>query len=118
LRLWIADSGEQLALLEGHEGAVLAAAWSPDGKRLLSAGYDTTLRFWDVASYKEIKRICQFREDAWATIDPVANCVIRVSGEAWRWLGWSGIDPATGRMERWPAEIFGPLQEWKQEGRH
>jgi len=42
----------------------------------------------------------------------------RVSGGAWRWLGWSGIDPATGRMERWPAEMFGPLPEWKQEGRH
>ena len=31
--------------------------WPPDGKRLLSTGYDGTLRLWDVGSGKELKQI-------------------------------------------------------------
>ena len=30
----------------GHKGPVLTAAWSPDGYRIASGGYDTTARVW------------------------------------------------------------------------
>src|SRR5579871_6166875 len=33
---------------KGHTNNVLAVAISPDGKRILSGGYDRTLRLWDV----------------------------------------------------------------------
>ncbi|GHO44877.1 protein kinase domain-containing protein [Ktedonospora formicarum] len=36
--------------LKGHTGRVSALAWSPDGKRLASGSYDTTVRVWDVES--------------------------------------------------------------------
>ncbi len=39
----------------GHEGAVIAVAYSPDGKFLLSGGEDQTLKLWDVASGKEVR---------------------------------------------------------------
>ncbi len=35
-RVWDAKTGSQLALLSGHEGVVIAAAFSPDGQRIVT----------------------------------------------------------------------------------
>jgi WD40 repeat protein len=58
------DSGEvavwdletrQIALTtQGHVGDVLAVTYSPDGKRLVSAGWDLRVRFWEPTTGKEI----------------------------------------------------------------
>jgi WD40 repeat protein len=46
---------EILAKLQGHTDAVYAVAYSPDGKMIVTASFDNTLKLWDAATGKELK---------------------------------------------------------------
>ena len=43
---WDVASGRQLLTLPAHDNAVYAAAFSPDGQRLVTASGDNTARIW------------------------------------------------------------------------
>ena len=47
-RVWDADSGRALAILTGHQGEVLVATFSPDGKRAVTASDDSSARVYIV----------------------------------------------------------------------
>jgi hypothetical protein len=46
-------TGRELARLRGHEQAVTALCFSPDGKTLVSGGEDTTILLYDVEPYRK-----------------------------------------------------------------
>jgi len=47
-RVWDAETGRQIAVLEGHEMALYSAAFSPpDGAHIVTVGADDTARVWD-----------------------------------------------------------------------
>ncbi len=58
-----AASGQVVRILEGHGDTVLCAAFSPDGRFLVSAGRDRTIRLWDMATGKQ-QRKWQGHQDA------------------------------------------------------
>jgi WD40 repeat protein len=49
IRLWDVRSAREVGRLKGHDGGVVSLLFTPDGKRLLSGGMDTTVLVWDVA---------------------------------------------------------------------
>lgn len=53
LRLWNAKTGKRRHVLKGHTDPVRFCCFSPNGKILVSASFDKTMRMWDVKSGKE-----------------------------------------------------------------
>jgi WD40 repeat protein len=52
-----ARSGTVLANLTGNKGPLLDAAFSPDGRRIVTASLDGTARLWDAASGVELVKL-------------------------------------------------------------
>jgi eukaryotic-like serine/threonine-protein kinase len=53
-RLWDAEEGRELAVLQGHRLGVHAVAFSPDGARLATGGGEGWIRLWDLETAQEL----------------------------------------------------------------
>jgi WD40 repeat protein len=58
VRLWDVATGKLLREFKGHNGWTCNAVFTPDGKKILSAGHqDKSLRLWEVATGRELRTI-------------------------------------------------------------
>jgi WD40 repeat protein len=57
IRLYDVKSGNLVGLLKGYTSVVLGLAFSPDGKRLISGGWNNEAFIWDVENRKLLHRL-------------------------------------------------------------
>jgi hypothetical protein len=80
-------TGRALATLEGHSNSVLACAVTPDGRRVVSASADSTLKVWDLDTHA-----CLFThrgDSGYAAVAATATTIVAgdVRGTVW-FLDW------------------------------
>jgi WD40 repeat protein len=54
LKVWDAQTGRQQLARKAHTKSIHAAAFSPDGKHLVSMSFDQTVKLWDAANGQEL----------------------------------------------------------------
>lgn len=68
LRIWDLETGECLATLGGHESQVTSVAFTPDGKRIVSAAYNQTVRVWEAGSQRELAKLEGHTSPPWFVV--------------------------------------------------
>jgi WD40 repeat protein/tRNA A-37 threonylcarbamoyl transferase component Bud32 len=54
VKIWDAQSGQEVLTLKGHANAVSSVCFSPDGTRLATGSWDQTVKVWDAQSGQEV----------------------------------------------------------------
>ena len=99
IRIYEASTYEEIKVLAGHTDSILALAFSPNGKLLVSGSSDETVRLWDV----ETGKLLSTREEHTGPVNAVA---FSADGEKF----WSGgnKDPA---IRSWFSTTGGPASK-------
>ena len=93
-RLWDAASGKLVATLEGHKDTTHHAAFTPDGRTVVTASFDGTARLWETAGGKPLAKLEGHQLSvAYAAFSPDGRTVVTASIDATARL-W---DTASGR---------------------
>lgn len=102
----------ELGAFKGHANVVTSVAFSPDGKEILSGGWDKTIRLWDVATRQEIRRFGSAEPGPSPWLNFLANGAS--PGDRDRWM----LGAAFFHQENWgpkgwvTSTAFSPDGQW------
>ncbi|HEY7153222.1 MAG TPA: hypothetical protein VH575_04605 [Gemmataceae bacterium] len=60
--IWEANTGREIVAATGHGVAVLCAAFSPDGQRIVSVSNDRRVHVWDAGNGKPVSPSLRYRD--------------------------------------------------------
>ena len=52
--MWEATTGKELLTLKGHNDRIMSAAYSPDGQRIVTGGWDGMVIIWEAGSPAQV----------------------------------------------------------------
>jgi WD40 repeat protein len=81
LKLFDAGSGAELCWLKGHAGNVRNVVFLAGGRQLLSAGAEGSVRLWDVADGRELRRLDLAPKIVRLAVSPDARLLAAAVGE-------------------------------------
>lgn len=97
VRVWNANNGQLLLVLQGHTGGIYSVAGDLQAKRILTASSDKSARIWDAYSGQNLVTITEDQGGLWsAAFSPDGNLIATASAD-WRVQVW---DAKTGER-RW-----------------
>ncbi len=83
--------------LEGHTSDVYFVAWSPDGRRLVSAGREGVLHLWDAATGRDLYTLSGHKQEVNSAAFSPDGAALASVGDDGRIILW---DAATGQERR------------------
>ena len=96
IKLWSLHQPQEPVVLKGHSGSITSIAFSPDGKRLVSGGYDSAVKVWDVQSGQEV---ATFKKDWGGDLSIVTSVAFSSNGKM------LAIGSMSGVLRLWYAAI-------------
>jgi predicted NACHT family NTPase len=66
LKVWDAETGQEMLTLEGHSSLVMSVSFSPDGRRIASGSIDNTLKVWDAETGQEMLTLEGHSSSVWS----------------------------------------------------
>jgi RNA polymerase sigma factor (sigma-70 family) len=99
LRLFDASTGIERHRLGGHQDAILSIVFSRDGKTLITSSDDKSIRFWDVGTGKQVRRL-DHSTPVRITLSPDGKTMAVVATKKSEWknpggltaIGWMAAD--------------------------
>jgi len=92
--LWDVATGAEIRTFYGHAAGVMSAAFSPSGREIVTGSQDGTVRIWETATGKEVRRIDGKNTVLTVSYSPDGGSIVAGSSgnEVREW------DAATGRQ--------------------
>lgn len=82
VELWDIEKEKLICQIPGHEGSILSAVFSRDGKTLASGGADGTIKMWDVATCQAKASLFELSDSVYAiSFSPDGKTLAAGSGD-------------------------------------
>ena len=95
--MWQLPGDKEPFHLTGHTGPVTAVLFTPDGRTIISAGPDSTIKFWDVAARLELFTLRHHRDSVGALALSTDGELLISSSEDGSVRLWHAPRDASGR---------------------
>src|SRR5262249_45195938 len=85
-KLWEVATGRELGTFIGHSSRVNSVVFSADGKLLVSASLDATLKLWRVESREPLASLIALDQTDWAVVTPDGRFDSPASQRLMHWM--------------------------------